>query len=134
MASPTQISPTLKPTAGDATILVVVHETDGFLYLDPKPGDETVKCGCSLYIAAVNRTTVPRTIEVEFAISIDGTGKTKHRITSVAPGAAKVIKFQVDQGLFGQVTAPKAPIDAIVVRYLVRVDNVEVDPDLKIER
>ena len=117
--------------AGDATILVVIEGTDGLLFLDPKPGDETVGVDHTLYVVVVNRTEEDRKVDIEVSADIDDSKRTKHRIATVGPGAAKVKAFKVSPKVFKGV--PDG-IDTIVVHYLVKVGDQVVDPDLKIQR
>jgi hypothetical protein len=119
--------------SGNAAIVVVVHDAGGHLYLDPTPGGERVRQGCKLAIVAVNLTDAARDVEVEFAVPIDGTTKSLHRVRSVRAWDVKRLVIPVPPNLFRSLQVRRTD-SVIVVKYTVKVGDFALDPELEIER
>lgn len=115
--------------SGNGAIHIVVKESGGELYLDPKPGGERVRQGCILLVVASNLTIEGRDVAVTFGSGMDAKRNRKFELAVAKNGAKSKAIHLRDDFFEGNSTA-----DVLLVRYEVTVGGTVVDPDLEIER
>ena len=118
-------------TSGDAAMVIVIRELDGYVYLDPKPTRQRVKVGRTLLILAINLTSAAHDVEAVFQTPIvarekgQGSKKPRLQVPSLQPGEVDYLPVKISTAAFQGV--PKA-IKVIGVQYAVKVDGVSVIP------
>jgi hypothetical protein len=122
--------PRFRSKARDAAIPIIMHEDNGTVYLDPKPGDETARVDRRLYLVVVNLTGEKRAVRVVFEISLDGSGTQAYDF-KVKPLECDHLKIHIDKDFFKDLPDD---VKTLPVRYFIWVGNTLIDPDLKIQR
>jgi hypothetical protein len=124
----------VRPAAANAAIPLFIYGSGGRFYLEPKPGDVSVKNKKMLNLAVANLTDGPLDVVVWFEFPLGGPGQpNRYEFLTFGPGS-QTLPILVDQD--HKFNNPVLDgVNVIIDGYWVEVGGVVIsDPDVKIQR